>query len=188
MREPRRIRILATGCGKAVIRGLLVVVFLLSGPAHGQAQSPDKDYLTRAEADQIRDAVAPSAKIHLFLTFAEDRLKKFEYELKRTTTESRREEILNGLLNDYIGCVDDATDLMDYQIQKQADMRGPSKEMQNATQGFLDRLKAIQKDGKEIDLYKDTLDDAIDGTQDAKRDADDAQTENSQPPVRRKPG
>lgn len=168
---------------------LLVPVIALSfaAAAYGQGPDPDKDYLTPQEAEQIRDAFEPSAKIHLYLTFSEDRLKKFEYELKRATPENRREEMLNGLLNAYSGCLDDAADLLDLQVEKQADTRAVSKEMQTKTKDFLARLNAIQKAGIEIDLYKDTLDDAIEGTQDAQRDADDAQTKAAPPPVRRKP-
>jgi hypothetical protein len=166
---------------------LVPVIMLLSASAHAQGPDPSRDYLTPQEADQIRDVFEPSAKIHLLLTFSEDRLKKFEYELKRTTPENRREEILNGLLNAYSGCLDDAADLLDLQVEKQADTRVISKEMQTKTKDFLVRLQAIQKAAIEIDLYKDTLDDAIEGTQDAQRDADDAQTKAAPPPVRRKP-
>lgn len=162
-----------------------VVVLLFTAAAYSQTQDPD--YLTPQEAEQIRDVFEPSAKIHLYLIFSEDRLKKFEYELKRATPENRREEMLNGLLNAYSGCLDDAADLLDLQVEKQADTRAVSKEMQTKTKDFLARLSAIQKAGVEIDLYKDTLDDAIEGTQDAQRDADDAQTKAAPPPVRRKP-
>jgi len=164
-----------------------LMVSLIPTAAYCQGPDPDKDYLTPQETDQIRDAFEPSAKIHLYLTFSEDRLKKFEYELKRTTPGNRREEMLNGLLNAYSGCLDDAADLLDLQVEKQADTRAVSKEMQSKTKDFLERLQAIQKAAVEIDLYKDTLDDAIEGTQDAQRDADDAQTKAAPPPVRRKP-
>ncbi len=40
-------------------------------------QDPQKDYLTDAEADKIRDAVTPAGRIKLYISFAEDRLKKF---------------------------------------------------------------------------------------------------------------
>jgi hypothetical protein len=166
---------------------LVVAVIVFAMPSYSRGQDTSKDYLTPQEADQIRDAFQPSSKIHLLLTFSDDRLKKFEYELKRTTPENRREEVLNGLLNAYAGCLDDAADLLDLQVEKQADTRIPVKEMQTRTKDFLDRLQAIQKAAVEIDLYKDTLDDAIEGTQDAQRDADDAQTKAAPPPVRRKP-
>jgi hypothetical protein len=170
---------------------MAIVAALIIGVAaprtvRAQKPSPDKDYLTAAEADRIRDADTPSDRVHLFLAYANDRLGKFEFELKRPTPENRREEILNGLLNAYVGCVDDAADTLALEVEKQADVRGAVKEMDAKTRDFLDRLQAIQKAGREIDLYKDTLDDAIDGTKDARHDLADDQKVSSGPPVRRK--
>jgi hypothetical protein len=168
---------------------VLVAIFAacFPHPVRAQRPSPDKDYLTAAEADRIRDADTPSERIHLFLTYANDRLGKFEFELKRTTPENRREEVLNGLLNAYVGCLDDAADTLALQVQKQADVHAAVKEMDAKSKDFLDRLQAIQKAGREIDLYKDTLDDAMEGTEDARRDVVDDQKVTSGPPVRRKP-
>jgi hypothetical protein len=64
---------------------------------------PQKDYLTSLEADQIRDAETTNEKVRLFLTFAEDRLKKFQYELEHPAL-ARHEETLNGLMNGYQSC------------------------------------------------------------------------------------
>jgi hypothetical protein len=50
-----------------------------------QAQQEKKDYLTDAEGDRIRDAVTPPERMKLFVIFADDRLKKFQYELTRRT-------------------------------------------------------------------------------------------------------
>jgi len=50
----------------------------------------------------------------------------------------------------------------------------------------LEILKKIQAEGKEIDVYKDNLDDAIEGTQDAINDAEKAKKSVAPPPVRRK--
>lgn len=167
-----------------------LVFFALTAPlarmANAQSRTAGKDYLTEAEADRIRDAETPAERMHLFLSFAADRLAKFEYELKRTTPEAHRDEVLNGLLNAYVGCLDDAADTLDLLVERQADLRGPLKEMDEKSKDFLDRLVAIQKAGKEIDLYKDTLDDAIEGTQDARRDVADDQKQDNGPPVRRK--
>jgi hypothetical protein len=173
----------------AAIYAIATLGFALSLPPrmHAQEPRPDKDYLTETEADRIRDADTPSDRIHLFLNYANDRLSKFESELKRTTTENRREEVLDGLLNGYVGCLDDAADTLALQMEKQADMRAAVKEMDAKSKDFLDRLQAIEKAGKEIDLYKDTLDDAIDGTEEARRDVTDDQKAPAGPPIRRKP-
>ncbi|MGA7855672.1 MAG: hypothetical protein WCA15_20300 [Candidatus Acidiferrales bacterium] len=150
-------------------------------------QDPQKDYLTDAEADKIRDAVTPPERIKLYISFADDRLKKFQYELTRTRPEGRRAEILNGLLNDYVGCMDDAADQIEVARDKQIDIRGQLKLIESKGKEFLDILQKIGQGGPELDTYKDTLQDAIEGTKDAVSDANAASKELTPVPVRRKP-
>jgi hypothetical protein len=152
-----------------------------------QAQEEKKDYLTDAEGDRIRDAVTPPERMKLFVTFADDRLKKFQYELTRTVPEGRRAETLNGLLNAYAGCIDDAADQIEVAREKQVDIRASLKIMQTKGKEFLAALQKINQGGPEYDTYKDTLQDAIEGTQDALTDVDKALKELNPAPVRRKP-
>jgi len=146
-----------------------------------------KDYLSEEEADQIRDAGTPSARIKLYVAYAEDRLKKFDYELHRPTPERRRSEILNGLLNAYVGCLDDGADQMALAHEKQADIREALKLLRTKAQEFLASLEKYQQNGPELDSYRDTLEDAIEGTKDALADAAEAEKEMAPPPIRRKP-
>lgn len=152
-----------------------------------EAQEEKKDYLTDAEGDRIRDAVTPPERMKLFVTFADDRLKKFQYELTRKVPEGRRAEILNGLLNAYAGCIDDAADQIEVAREKQVDIRASLKIMQTKGKEFLEALQKINEGGPEYDTYKDTLQDAIEGTQDALSDVDKALKELNTAPVRRKP-
>jgi hypothetical protein len=152
-----------------------------------QAQEEKKDYLTDAEGDRVRDAVTPPERMKLFVEFAGDRLKKFQYELTRTVPEGRRAEILNGLLNAYAGCIDDAADQIEVAREKQVDIRASLKVMQTKGKEFLEGLQKINEGGPEYDTYKDTLQDAIEGTQDALSDVDKALKELNTAPVRRKP-
>ena len=145
-----------------------------------------KDYLSDEEADKIRDAREPAERIRLYMSFAEDRLEKFGYELNRNVQERRRGEILNGLLNGYSGCVDDAADQIALAIEKHADIHEALKLMRTKDTAFLAILQKYEKDGPELDTYRDTLEDAIEGTKDALDDIAEAQKESQAPPVRRK--
>jgi hypothetical protein len=161
----------------------------LAAPAAAGAAAAQekKDYLTDSEADHIRDAETPNERVTLYISFASDRLKKFQYEASRTIPERKREETLNGLLNAYSGCVDDAADLLNLEIDKGADIRVGLKEMVTHGKEFLAALDKIKvAGGPELEIYKDTLDDAIEGTQDAVTEAEAAQKSYT-PPVRRKP-
>jgi hypothetical protein len=151
-----------------------------------QAMPQKKEYLTQTEADKIRDAETPAERIRIFVSFAEDRLKKFQYELGRIVPERRRSEILNGLLNGYAGCVDDAADQIAIAREKQADIRASLKMMKLKSQQFLDVLEKLDQGGREFDTYKDTLEDAVEATKDALTDIEKAEKEMAPPPVRRK--
>jgi hypothetical protein len=147
---------------------------------------PQKDYLSEEEADKVRDAPTPSLRIKLYVSFAADRLAKFDYELKRANPERRRAEILNVLLNDYTGCMDDGADQIGVAKEKQADIHDALKLMEKKYTDFLAQLEAYDKDGPDLDIYRDTLEDAIEGTKDALSDVQNAQKEMLPPPVRRK--
>jgi hypothetical protein len=172
-----------------LVRCLFFMMFVagLCAPRAARAQAPTRDYLSEVEADKIRDAQDPNDRIKLFLDFAADRLKKFQYELGRASSQSHRAEVLNGLLNAYTGCVDDAADMITLAQEKQADIRPALKDMQARGKGFLETLEKLAKDGPELEIYRDTLDDAMDGTRDALKDAEKALKEMAPPPVRRKP-
>ena len=156
-------------------------------PAHPQPQDfTPKDYLSDEEADKIRDALTPAERIKLYVAFAEDRLKKFDYELKRPVPEARESEILNGLLNGYAGCVDDGADQIQVAEDKQMDIRAALKLMDTKEKEFLTALEKYDKGAPHLDDYRDTLEDAIDGTKEAISDAETAEKTALPAPVRRK--
>jgi hypothetical protein len=150
-----------------------------------QAQMTQKDYLSPMESDKIRDAETTNARINLFVTFADDRLKKFQYELQHASS-NRHGELLNALLNGYVSCLDDAADLVQLGIEKQENIRQGVDLMASRSKEFLEALNKIAADKIEIDIYKDNLDDAIEGTRDAMNDAEKAKKAVAPPPIRRK--
>jgi hypothetical protein len=162
---------------------LLLVPVCLSSVA--RAQRPDKDYLSAIEADKIRDAETTNERIKLFLEFADDRLKKFQYELEHPSP-TKHSEMLNFLMNSYIGCVDDAADLIQLGLEKQDNIRQGVDLMASKTKEFLPILQKYQKEGPDLEIYKDNLDDAIEGTTDASNEAEKAKHKAAPPPVRRK--
>jgi hypothetical protein len=151
----------------------------------GSSRAEQKDYLSALEADKIRDAETTNERIKLFLTFADDRLKKFQYELQHPSS-NKHPELLNALMNAYVGCMDDAADLVQLGIQKQENIRPAIDLMASRAKEFLQVLEKLSADGTEIDIYKDNLDDAIEGTRDAMNDAEKAKKAVAPPPVRRK--
>jgi hypothetical protein len=171
---------------KFKIQVLLLASCILAAPPLLRAGTPaQKDYLTALESDKIRDAETVNDRIKLFLTFAGDRLKKFQYELEHPST-NRHGDMLNSLLNAYVGCVDDAADLIQLGLEKQDNIRKGIDLMASRTKEFLAVLEKLSADGPERELYKENLDDAIEGTRDAMNDAEKAKKKVAPPPVRRK--
>jgi CRISPR/Cas system-associated protein Cas10 (large subunit of type III CRISPR-Cas system) len=168
----------------------LALVSLLCAAAFTVAVSPafaqKKDYLSETEANKIRDAETSSERIKLFVSFAADRIKKLQYEFAHPG-ELHRDERINTLINAYAGCIDDGSDLIQLGVEKQQDIRDAIKEMQSRAPEFLAYLKELSAKGQAVAPYKENLDDAIDATNDAIRDAAEAIKENAPPPVRRRP-
>jgi hypothetical protein len=175
--------------GHSAVLSCFAVLLVVSLPA-ARARVPQekKDYLTETEADKIRDANNPSDRIKLYVGFADDRLKKFQYELTRTVAERRRSEVLNGLMNAYSGCVDDAADQIADAKEKQMDIHASLKLLESKGKEFLETLQKLEQgNGPDYDTYKDNLEDAIQATKDAVADAQKAGKEMLPAPVRRKP-
>ena len=168
-------------CILAAIFALLAAVTMLSP----QTRAQRKDYLSAVEADKVRDAESTNDRIKLFLTFADDRLKKLQYELQHPS-ETKHAEMLNALMNAYVGCVDDAADLIQLGIEKQENIRQGVDLMAGRLKEFLEILNKLSAEGTDTSLYKDNLDDAIEGTSDAIKDAEKAKKNVAPPPVRRK--
>jgi hypothetical protein len=166
--------------------GLALCISALALASLGVPSSAaQKDYLSALESDKIRDAEGTNERIKLFLTFADDRIKKFQYELEHPSS-NKHPEMLNALMNAYVGCIDDAADLVQLGIQKQENIRAGIDLMAGKSKEFLQILEKLSADGVEVDTYKDNLDDAIEGTRDAMNDAEKAKKAVAPPPMRRK--
>jgi hypothetical protein len=162
-----------------------LVLGFLSGVATPASAGQDKDYLSALEADKIRDAETTNDRVKLFLAFADDRLKKFQYELQHASP-NKHFEVLNALMNAYAGCIDDAADLIQLGIRKQENIRPGIDLMAARANEFLVILEKYSAEGPELDLYKENLDDAIEGTKDALAEAEKAKKKVAPPAVRRK--
>src|ERR1700731_1831832 len=167
-----------------IIAAMFCLMLLVGNSA--LALQEQKDYLSSLEADKIRDAETTNDRVKLFLTFADDRLKKFQYELDHPSG-ARHIDMLNSLLNAYGGCLDDAADLIQLGIEKQENIRAAVDLMASQSKGFLGGLEKLSAaGGPDLEAYKTNLDDAIEGTRDAMKEPRKATKKVAAPPVRRK--
>lgn len=164
---------------------ILAMQFFFGAGITRAAVPRQKDYLSSIEADKVRNAESPDERIKLFLSFADDRLKKLQYELEHPS-QTRHVEMLNSLLNAYVGCVDDAADVIHLGIEKQQNIRKGIDLMAEKTKEYLLILQKIPTDSPDAEMYKENLEDAKEGTQDASKEAEAAKRKVAPPPVRRK--
>jgi hypothetical protein len=168
-------------------RALAAAILLLHfAPAGAEPQRP-RDYLTQIEADKIRAAETPGLRIRLFLSFADDRLKKFQYELTRPSQDRNRNARLNALLSAYTGCMDDAAGLMELAREKQQDIQDGLKEMKKKAPEFLAYLEGLAGEERAASAYREMLEDAVAATKEAIEESKKAEKEIAPPPVRRRP-
>lgn len=170
----------------AAVLAFSSMIAIVAIPALTRAQE-QPDFLGPAEADKVRDAPDANGRIKLFIDFAEDRLKKLQYELQLTTPQADKPGILNGLLHQYSQCLDEAADRIEDGQQKGAKIRPAIKDMEKRGKSYLETLKTIEgANGPELASYKDSLDDAISATQDALKTTAKASKEYGSVPIRRK--
>jgi len=168
----------------SILFALALLAGLLAAPA---ASAQGRDFLTTLEADRIRDAETSSERIKLFVGFAADRIRKFQYEQARPNPDRRRDARLKSLLDQYAGCMDDAAELVDLGLEKSQDVRAGVKELQTKGKEFQEFLEKLLAGPQEVSAYRDNLEDAILSTKDALKVAARAHKEIAPPPVRRKP-
>ena len=82
--------------------------------------------------------------------------------------------------------MDDAADLIQLGIEKQQNIRKAINLMAAKTKEYIVILQKIPANSPDADMYKDNLEDAIEGTQDASKEAEAAKKNVAPPPVRRK--
>lgn len=167
---------------------LLALAILSAGWVRLTRAQDQPDFLSPNEANQVRDEQDPGERAKLFLNFARDRLKKFEYELQLKTPQMHREAILNGLLDGYSSCLEEGTERLRDAREAGANLRKVIGAFQKESKENLETLKKVEAAGAaNLDSFKDNLDDAIESTQDTIAEANKAAKEYGSVPVRRKP-
>jgi len=143
----------------------LAVVVVTSAPLWSQIH--DRDPLTDAEVDQLREtAIEPEKRLKLMVEFTKARMTSLE-QVRTDPKAKERGKRMHDLLEDISTLVDEIDDNVDDYDERSADLRKPLKqivEMDSDFQTKLHELKNAESDPKNIDEasdYKFALDDAI---------------------------
>lgn len=145
--------------------GLAAVLIVTSAPLWSQIH--DRDPLTDAEVDQLREtAIEPEKRLKLMVEFTKARMTSLE-QVRTDPKAKDRGKRMHDLLEDISTLVDEIDDNVDDYDERSADLRKPLKqvvEMDSDFQTKLRELKNAENDPKNIDEasdYKFALDDAI---------------------------
>jgi len=143
---------------------LLLTVFLAVGAG---AEKPD--YLSDEEVDQLREAQAPSDRIEKYLSFAQDRLTRFDdYRSRPPNPDYDIPGYLETQLDQYIHITDDLKDWIEEHFDRRDDMRAGLKKILEMGPHQLDQLRHVdQEPDPYAAAYHKSLNDAIDDFTDA---------------------
>ncbi len=136
-----------------------------AAPAHPQKDGAD---LSPAEEDQLREAQNPGERIAVYLELGATRIDKFEeYRPPSGRAPSEHGPYLNSLLNTYIACIDELKEWMEYQYDRDGDMRKGLRVLLKQGPLHLERLRRARRFQDNLTAYyAQTLEYAIENMED----------------------
>lgn len=143
---------------------MAALLLLLCAPAW-----PQRDPLTRTEADQLREsAQEPVRRLRLLLEFTQSRMAAIELLRSDARLAPGRGEKIRGLLGDFGRLVDELDANIDMFAEREESLRRPLREIVEATSGWQLKLRALRESPgaggspEELSAYEFTLEDAVD--------------------------
>jgi hypothetical protein len=144
----------------------LAAAMSCAGPA--LAQLPDRARLSPVEVDRLRDAQDPGERIKVYLDLEQARLSWFNENRQRPAgSEYDVAGYLNKVLEQYVKLDDEMKDWIQYQFQRDSDMRKGLKVLMEEAPKQIEDLQHAQHDPDPYSAqYSSTLQDAIADMQD----------------------
>ena len=126
----------------------------------------DRDFLSAAEAQQIKEAQDPSDRVNLYLQFAKRRLELVKSLLAKDR--ANRAVLIHDAIDDYQKIIDALDDVADDALQRKRDVSKGVESQKGAEEDMLAMLERIRDSKpKDIDHYDFVLKMAIDTTSDS---------------------
>lgn len=146
---------------------LPAAVLGLSSLLTAQDLSPDRDFLTPDEVDQVREAQEPNARLALYVHFAKERMDLLQQYLAKD--KQGRSLFIHNTLEDYSQIIEAIDNVSDDALKRHVALDKGEIAVLNAEKEFLDALNRIQaSEPHDLDRYKFVLQQAIDTTSDSR--------------------
>ena len=158
---------------KRAVGWLGMIVLLVSAVLPATAQRKQRDPLTDAEVDQMRESADyPDKRLELLIKFTRERV--FEIEsLRAETSGSANDKKIHDLLEDFISILDEIDDNIEMYASHNADMRKGLKLVIEAESEWQLKLRQLKEKSPPDDLkqYSFVLLNAVDTVADNSKSA-----------------
>ncbi len=141
-----------------VVFTLLLLTFLAPGQ--------DRDFLTADEADQVREAQEPNARLKLYLKFAQDRVELLKQLL--ASEKAGRTLLIHDTLEDYTHIIEAIDTVADDALKRKVNIAEGMKLTAESEKEMLATLRKLsEKPGKDYARYEFAMQQALETTQDS---------------------
>ncbi len=142
---------------------LILVCALFTGAVPALA---DRDFLTEAEIEKVREAQAPNDRLKLYILFARQRIDQLQRLLSKE--KKGRSAEARELLEDYADIIDAIDTVTDDALRRGADVGEGVVAATTAEKRFLGQLQQIKdRNAADVDLYDVALREAMASTSDS---------------------